>query len=73
MIARQPYTGHALLDDRLEEARVKAERDGRLRYVAASGIYFKPRRDCIVMGSEDWAAIEDGHWKHKKYSSEEGE
>lgn len=66
-IARQPYTGHAPLDDRLEKARCATERDGRLRFVTDHGVYLRERQDCVCMGAASWASVQDGRWVHKRY------
>jgi hypothetical protein len=59
VIARQPYTGYAPLDDELEKVRRACERDGRIRWVAGGRATLRTPKNpanCIVMGAEEWAA-----------------
>jgi len=66
--ARRPYTGNYLLDDQLELARRRAEKDGRLRFIYDYKIHLKGKQsNMIVMGADSWAAVEDGRWIRKLY------
>ena len=67
---RQAYTGHFPADQLLERARMKAERSGRLQYVADGRISLKPfaHGSFICMGAQDWAGVINGRWIRKVYA-----
>ena len=66
------YTGHPELDKRLNFARSRAEKDGKVRFVTAQAIslHMPQKRNFFAMGPKGYSVVVDGVWKRKTYKGE---
>lgn len=66
------YTDNTHLNNRLDFARSRAEKDGKVRFVTAQNIsvHMPKKRDFFAMGPDDWAAVVNGEWKRRTYKEE---